>query len=166
MKIGEQDCDSTQADNRDEPNGPFGEFWLTSSYGCGRCAGLPRFGNPAQFIREVASALPAPLRFFRQTAFDATLQRRRSHGLEGSDRSGFLFEDCRSHAELALPWKRTLAGEHLVQHRCQRKKVAPAIEFLPFDLFRRHVLKCSHNGALLGHRRGLCYRCRQRGHAR
>ena len=52
-----------------------------------------------------------------------------------------------------LPWKGSLAGEHFVENRTERKDVAAAIDFFPFNLFRRHVLKGADDSALLGDRR-------------
>ena len=63
---------------------------------------------------------------------------------------------------MTLPLKRTLARQHFVEHRTQRKNVAPSVELFSFDLLRRHVLKSADNGALLRHRRRACRGSRER----
>src|ERR1700682_6337379 len=85
-----------------------------------------------------------------------------------ADRLRLLLPDRRRHAQLTLPVKRSLSGDHLIQHRAQRKDVTPAIQFFPFHLLRRHVLERPDNGALFGGGRLLhgCRRQRSRAYQR
>jgi hypothetical protein len=51
-------------------------------------------------------------------------------------------------------FKRSMPGEHLVEHQPKRKDVAARIGFLTLQLFRRHVLHGADDGAFLSLRLG------------
>jgi hypothetical protein len=66
-------------------------------------------------------------------------QRRRllvQHGMEHVDHRGAL--------------ERHLARQHLEEHRGQREEIGPRVECLPAHLLRRHVVRCSDDGADFG----------------
>jgi len=100
-----------------------------------RYSGLPAaIGNPFQFARQVARALPALLGRFGETFLDGVIQSRRNQGLKAGDRNRFFFEDGGSNAELALTEEGALSGEHFVEDRAEGENVAAAVELFAYDL--------------------------------
>ena len=97
-------------------------------------------------MRQIPDRLPSSLRILRQAGSYGVVQRLGRHRLRLADRGRLLLQDRRGHAQLALSLEGAPAGQHLVEHRAQRKDVAPPVDVLSIDLLRGHVLERSHPG--------------------
>lgn len=60
-------------------------------------------------------------------------------GILDYDRCRILLQDRRRNVEMCLPLKCVAPADRFVQHRTERKDIAPRI--LALNLLRRHVLK-------------------------
>jgi len=109
------------------------------------------FGDPLQFKKKVAGGLPAILGILCKADANGAVERWGCEGLQGADWFGVFLQNRGGHAQLALARESTLAGEHFVEDRAERKDVAARVEFPGFDLLGRHVLEGANDGALLGH---------------
>ena len=119
----------------------------------GRNAGLrSAFSDLFELQPHVVRGLPALVGIFGHAGSDQLIQRRRGHGLDGTDRRRLALQYCRQHAGSGLALERALAGGHLVEHGAQSEDVAARVGFLAFHLLRRHVLKRSNDRALRGQR--------------
>jgi hypothetical protein len=114
--------------------------------------------DPLQFAKQVAGALVAVVRIFRQTRGDDPIDGRRSKRLKRRNARRLVFEDRAEQARARLAFKRGAAGQHLEQQRAEGEDVGTRVGFEPFDLFRRHVLEGPEDRPLrsqIGRRRRL-----------
>lgn len=104
--------------------------------------------------------LPSLFRIFLETNLDHVLECRRSHGLQPSHRRWLPLQNGGNETGLVFSLECLAAGCHFVENRAQSKNVGADVGLFPFDLFGRHVLERSENGArsrktlLLGWKRG------------
>src|SRR5260370_25902125 len=66
-------------------------------------------------------------------------------------------ENSTDYAGLVLAFKSFAARHHLVEHSTEREDVGASVSFLPFQLFRGHILERANDGSflceVLGHSR-------------
>ncbi len=113
------------------------------------------FGHPFDFELEIARRLPALLPIFRETSPNRVIEDWWSQWLESDDRRRILFENRRSHTQVAFAGERGAAGQHFVEHGAERENIAAAVEVLAFNLLRGHVLERANDGAFGGDGSGL-----------
>ncbi len=98
---------------------------------------------------EIARALKAILRFFREAAKDDAIDLRGDGGVERRWRQR-LFEEQRAHPGLQ---RRSPEGprlrEHLVEDEAQREEIGPRIDLLSVRLLGRHVRGRAEDATLL-----------------
>ncbi len=88
---------------------------------------------------DVAPGLPAVVGVLGQARLDQAVEGGRAHRLNGGDNRGLARQDRRHDRDWACPFERLPGRRHLVEHRAQRKDVAPRVALSALQLLGRHV---------------------------
>ena len=78
-----------------------------------------------------------------QTAFHERFERRRDTGSHAGKRRRLPFHDGGDRRRLTVAGERSTAGEHFVEKDAERENIGARVGRPPFELFRRHVLRCA-----------------------
>ena len=155
--IGATEKDSECDDRSENSQGPGEQLAAILLAGYrergGELRGRIGAGDGFQFEGQVTCGLPAVVGILGKAAADHVIDRARRERLDAGDGGGLFFKNSGNDAELTLAPERALAGEHFVEDCAEREDIAAAVEFPAFHLFRRHILKGTDDGALLGDRR-------------
>ena len=119
-----------------------------------------RVPDPLQLQVNVLRGLPTLIRVLGKADLHDSLEGRRRHGLQRSDRGWFKRKDGCDQACFRLSRKCRLSGRHFIEHGSQGENVGTDVGLFAFQLLRGHILKRSQqrpfSGELSHFRRHLC----------
>ena len=110
--------------------------------------------NPFELTFDVSRGLPPLVWVLRQARLHQVLECGWCQRLADRERRWFGVEHTRDDAGPALAWKRPTAGQHLVDHRSERKEIAARIGASSLKLLGRHVLQRTEQRAFIRQRCG------------
>src|SRR5258708_6682077 len=94
--------------------------------------------------------LIAHVAIFLERLVENALELGWSGWIQGDRRSRSVVQDVVENDGAGRPGKRMLSGNHLVEHRAERKQIAARIQLFAARLFRRHVRDGANDGAGAG----------------
>ena len=100
-------------------------------------------------------AVRSPVRVFRQTLLDDTVERCRRQRLHGRHGTRLVLEDRTNEAGLTRPLKRLVPRNHLEHDRAKGENVRPGVGVLALQLLRGHVLQRAEDLSFTGQGRTL-----------
>ena len=118
-------------------------------------AGLARIGLLSEFVERdlhVRHTLPAARRIFLKAAANDLIHFAGNSGHRLGNRLRIPGEDGRERGEFGGARKSLAPGNHLVQHRPERKNVRASVERATFSLFRRNISDGAEDHSFLGRR--------------